>query len=154
MYYDYLMGKQETFPGDAPLSRLTLSVGAGLISLGLIPLSLILAGSLLLIFRKQLVVSDDDPGVLLKILPLYLLFLTNAGGIIQYTLKYPFFAHMKASFFLSSLPAFAVFLALGITLSEKNASAKKFLILSFGTLFLLVTFHIFQIVISIHSHTG
>jgi len=70
------------------------------------------------------------------------LFISNAAGIIANTLKAPLFSAMKASYFLNSMPAFAVFLGNGVMACEKRHILKWAMIIIFGTLFILVSGHI------------
>jgi hypothetical protein len=73
------------------------------------------------------------------------LFIANAAGIIAFTRKLPFYSAMKASFFLISLPAFAILVGLGVMVCENRPTLKWAIAIIFGTSFILVFLHIFHI---------
>jgi hypothetical protein len=73
------------------------------------------------------------------------LLFTNAVGIIALSVRLPVFSAMKASYFLTSLPAFAVFLSLGLMPCEKNKILKCIICIAFGVLFTLAILHILHI---------
>ena len=73
------------------------------------------------------------------------LFIANAAGIIAVTSRLPVYSHMKASFFLVSLPAFAIYLSLGVMACEHRQPLKWAIMILFGALFTLVFYHILHI---------
>jgi hypothetical protein len=145
-YYAWLKGKKKNFPEDnnsmSPLTKLT---GSGLIALGLVPLLLIMNG-FYNYFRgswRNWTEAKGSEVVKMSIFPTLLL--SNAAGIIAIALRLPVYSAMKASYFLNSLPAFAVFLSLGLMPLEKNKRVKWIIIIAFGVLFALVSLHILAI---------
>jgi hypothetical protein len=145
-YYAWLRGEGD-FPGDNPSrSRLAMSVGSGVIALGLFPLFLTILGvlSYLKTYLTALPSSNGYAGkIKMSVFPV--LFICNAAGIIAVTLRLPVYSAMKASYFLISMPAFAVFIALGIMALENWIVLKMAVSVVLGALFALVSFHILHI---------
>jgi hypothetical protein len=80
----------------------------------------------------------------LSVLPALLV--SNAAGIMALAVRLPVFSSAKASYFLNSLPAFAIFLGLGATsLDRKHRAWRWILGASFGLLFAIVIVHVLQI---------
>jgi hypothetical protein len=73
------------------------------------------------------------------------LLFSNAAGIIAIAVKLQVYSAVKASYFLNSMPAFAVFLCLGLMPWEKNEKGKRVIMIAFGALFTLVSFHILHL---------
>jgi len=73
------------------------------------------------------------------------------AGIIALALRLPVFNSMKPSYFLNSMPAFMMFIALGVMLWEKNKILRRTVLLTSGALFTLVTVHVLHIVLSLHA---
>ena len=150
-YYGWYLG-QENFPGKNPsLSGLTILEASGLITLGLLPLSLMLIGfyqcvrhSLL---GNGLIQTTPTERIGFGMFPILALF--NAAGIIAMTLRLPVYNTMKPSYFLSAMPAYMIFLGLGIMLCERNETIKRIILVTFGALFALAIIHILHIVFAI-----
>ena len=150
-YFAWLKGK-DIFPGDNPsMSSLTKSTGSGLIAFGLFPLLLIING-FYNYFKGSWIIWTKAKGVdVVKMNIFPTLLFGNAAGIIALALRLPVYSAMKASYFLNSLPAFAVFLSLGLMPCEKNQKLKWAIVIVFGVLFALVSLHILHISQSIMS---
>ena len=146
-YYSWLRG-EAPFPSDNnPLSTFTLLSGAGLITLGLVPLFLTVIGGIISVYRWW---EHRSHSMEFLTIPLFLMLLVfNAVGILALGLKAPVYSSMKASFFLNSLPAFSVFLGFGIMRFERIKYIKYVLAFIFSLLFVLVSIHILYIAISI-----
>ena len=148
-YYGWLRG-EEVYPGpNYAMSNLTKLTGAGLITLGLFPLMFIIIG-LYQFMRGKWKILTNARGidqVKMDIFPALLF--SNAAGIIVLALRLPVYSAVKASYFLNSLPAFAVFLSLGLMSCEKNRQLKKAIVIVFGILFALVILHILHIIMSL-----
>lgn len=152
-YFDYIYGRSYDFPDPHPLSPSTLFIGSSLIAMGVIPLGLTLLGFVHFLFvRRALWVGEEREGAM-KVLMLSVLFLFNAAGIIFHAIKFPFISHMKALFFLNSLPAFVTFLGAGIMVVEKNRIGRWSIAIFFMFLFSLVTIHILDIVKSLADYS-
>lgn len=144
-YSGWLRG-DESFPGDNPsMSALTKSTGSGLIALGLFPLLLIVYGLYNYLTGSWKIWTKADEMDMVKMSIFPALLFSNAAGIIALALKLPVFSSMKASYFLNSLPAFAVFLGLGLMPFEKNRNIKWTIIIVFGILFALASLHILEL---------
>jgi 4-amino-4-deoxy-L-arabinose transferase-like glycosyltransferase len=144
-YFLWLNGKM-SFPGaNPPLSNLTKLLGSGLIVFGLFPLLLILKGmyNYFRDWRKNWIRNNEIDMVKMSIYPTLLF--ANAGGIIALALRLPVYSAAKASYFLNSLPAFAVFLSYALMSCEKNKILMWIVVTLFGVLFALVSLHILQI---------
>jgi hypothetical protein len=148
-YWAWFRGEQ-SFPGDNPsMSDLTKAMGSGLIALGLFPLLLLICG-LYNYFRgnwKSWIQANEIDVVKMSIFPTLLF--SSAAVIIALTLRLPVFSTVKASYFLNALPAFAVFLSLGLMPCEKHKTLKWTIIIVFGVLFALASLHILHIFIYI-----
>lgn len=73
----------------------------------------------------------------------------NIVGIVALALRLPVYTAAKASYFLNSLPAFIVFLSLGLMACEKSKPLKWTAVIAFSFLFCLASVHILHIVLSI-----
>jgi hypothetical protein len=148
-YYAWLRG-EKGFPGDnLSMSSLTTLTGSGLTALGLLPLLLIIFG-FYNYFRgrwKPRTETKGMDGVRMSTFPALLL--SNAAGVIALAIRLPVYSAMKASYFLNSLPAFAVFLSLGLMPCENNKTLKWTIMVVLGFLFALVSLHILHIVLSL-----
>jgi 4-amino-4-deoxy-L-arabinose transferase-like glycosyltransferase len=144
-YYGWLRGEKK-FPGNNPsMSSLTKLTGSLLIVFGLFPFLLMISG-IYNYFRgswKSWTKVEGIDVVKMNIFPTLLF--TNAVGIIALAVRLPVFSAMKASYFLTSLPAFAVFLSLGLMPCEKNKILKCIICIAFGVLFTLAILHILHI---------
>jgi len=134
------------FPGDNPsMSKLTKLEGSSLITLGLFPLLLSFIGFIdyyinyIKLYPKYKWIETTK----MSIFPALLI--CNAAGIIAVTSNIPVFSHMKASFFLVSLPAFAIYLSLGVMACENRSTLKWAITIIFGALFVIVFLHILHI---------
>ena len=66
-------------------------------------------------------------------------------------MRLPVYNSIKPSYLLNAMPAFMIFIALGVMLLEKNKILKRTTLVASGTLFAFVTVHMLQIVFSIHT---
>jgi hypothetical protein len=147
-YYAWLRGERN-FPGDNPsMSIITKAEGAGLLSLGLFPLIIIIIGGYRCLagLRNSIAMADLKELTKMSIFPTLLI--CNILGIFIITLRLPVFSAMKASYLLNSIPAFAVFLGFGLMGIENWTFFKWLSIIIFVTIYLFVTFHIIHIVTS------
>jgi 4-amino-4-deoxy-L-arabinose transferase-like glycosyltransferase len=138
-YFGWLRGER-SFPGDnTSLPMPARAAAAVLIALGLVPLSFMAAGGYACAraWRRK----DEAP---LMMFPALLL--ANAAGIAALAARLPVFSAVKASYFLVSLPAFAVLLALGLMLFEERRAMKPAVSAVFSCLFAFSAFQILLIV--------
>jgi 4-amino-4-deoxy-L-arabinose transferase-like glycosyltransferase len=148
-YYAWLRG-EAPFPGENPLmSKWTKLTGSGLEFLGLFPLLLLVYGfyNFLRGRWKQWTQAKEMDTVKMIIFPT--LFVANAAGIIALALRLPVYSAAKASYFLNSMSAFAVFLSLGLMPCEQNKKFRYAIVVVFGLLFTLASLHILHIVLSL-----
>ncbi len=82
------------------------------------------------------------------------LLLANLTGVVLLTLRAPVFSSVKPSYLLNSIPAFAVFLALGTAALEQKRGAKLILAGIFGIIFILVTLHVLQLTAAFNFELG
>jgi hypothetical protein len=144
-WYQYFswLNRQEIFPGaNHSMSNVTILEGSTLITLGLFPLLLGIYG-----FINYYINSSGQHNWIetTKMSIFHVLFIGNAAGIIAVTSRLPVYSHMKASFFLVSLPAFAIYLSLGVMACENRQALKWAIIIIFGALFTMVFWHILHI---------
>jgi hypothetical protein len=145
-YYAWLRGEM-IFPGDNPLmSDLTKLSGSGLMALGLVPLLLMMSGLYQYVRSSWKTGAEADAMETVKMSIFPALLLSNAAGIVAIAMNLQVYSAVKASYFLNSMPAFAVFLGLGLMPCEKNIKVKWIIIIVFGALFTLVSMHILHIV--------
>jgi len=146
-YYAWLRG-EENFPEDSPtISRLTKFLGAGLLIFGLFPLLLMLRGLGNFFLRSWRSHMSAEEVVKMSIFPTLLL--SNIVVVIALAVRLPIYAAAKASYFLNSLPAFIVFLSLGLMTCEKRKHLKWTVIIVFSLLFSLASVHTLHIVLSV-----
>jgi hypothetical protein len=145
-HYNAWLRGEKGFPGNNhSMSILTKLTGSGIIAFGLFPLLLMIYG-FYNYFRGSWKSWTNAKGmevVKMSIFPALLF--SNAAGIIALALRLPVYSIMKASYFLNSMPAFAVFLSLGLMPCEKNKKLKWTIVIVFGALFALVSLHILHI---------
>jgi 4-amino-4-deoxy-L-arabinose transferase-like glycosyltransferase len=143
-YFGWQNGEQR-FPGpNYSMSKLTKLEGSALITLGIFPLLLGIIGFIYYI-RNIKINTEQNWHETIKMSIFPVLIITNIAGIIAITMKFPLYSFMKASYFLVSLPAFAIYLSLGVMACENRNPLKWAIIIIFGALFLLVFSHIFHI---------
>jgi hypothetical protein len=145
-HYDCWLRGEKPFPGGSlSLSRFSAFSGSLLMTLGLFPLFFVVLGGFYYLrglWKGERELNDIE-SVKLIIFPVLLI--TNSAVIIALTLRLPVFCAMKASYFLNSMPAFAVFLGLGLWSCENQPTLKRVVGIIFGALFLLVSIHILHI---------
>lgn len=143
-YYAWLRGEQG-FPAGFPWSPFTRFTGSALITLGLVPLGLMLAG-LVRSVRDGFYVASAAGGRRWTGMQIFAaLLLSNAAGIVYLTMRSPVYSSVKAIYFLVSLPAFAVYIGLGLMALERHPRARALVVGGLAVLFALVTVHILQI---------
>jgi hypothetical protein len=148
-YWSWRTG-ESTFPAaQIPLSRVTRILAVGLLTFGLIPLFMVAAG-MIRCFREALAGKDCSMAAE-KYFPLFILLASNTAIVIILTLKAPVFSSMKASYFLSSLPAFGLFTAHGVQLFENRHRAGYLLSITLIMLVLFTSVHVMRIAWAIKS---
>lgn len=153
-YYGWLRG-EEKFPGDNPsMSKLTILEGSGLITLGLFPLFFVIIGiyRYLAGLRNDFTKSNWMESTKMSIFPVLLI--SNTLGIVAITHRLPVYSAMKASYFLNSMPAFAIFLGIGLMSIENRNIFKHIIAIIFTALFSIVFLHIILIYLSILWRTN
>jgi hypothetical protein len=144
-YYSWLRGEKK-FPGNnPPMSIATKFEGSGLIILGLFPLIFTILGGYYYFSGRWHLLTGSDTLETIKTIIFPVLFISNALGVIVITLRLPTYTAMKASYFLSSMPAFAFFMAVGLMACENLPLLKRGISIIFGVLFSLVFLHILHI---------
>lgn len=139
-----------TFPeAQIPLSTVTRTLAAGLLTFGLIPLFMVLAG--LSQFLLEVFIRKVHWMPMEKYFPLLILMAGNAALVVWLTLKAPVFSSMKASYLLSSLPAFGVFNAHGVQLFENRRWSRCFIYITLIMLVIFASVHVMRIAWSIKS---
>ena len=144
-YYGWLRGETR-YPGPNPsMSTRTRLVGSGLELLGLLPL-LLMANGMYVLIKQSWSHWRTSQGLELAKLSLFpALFFGNAAGIVALALRLPVYSAAKASYFLNSMPAFAVFLGFGIVPWEKNKKLAAIATVAFVILFIFCSIHILNI---------
>jgi len=144
-YFGWLSGVM-TFPSlPSPLSISTRLLAAGLLICGIVPLMLVIAG---IVWSVRFLIFCKDAAARIEAVKLNLfliLLVTNAAGVILLTLKAPVYSSIKSSYFFNSLPAFAVFNAIGIKCIDNRRWIKIIIASVCIALVLLVILHVFQI---------
>lgn len=149
-YYSWKYRGDNNFPGDNPsMSILTILEGSGLIALGLFPLILGIIGGCHIIADLRNVFNKFNWIEPIKMCIFPVLFISNAACIIGLTLKLPVYSAMKASYFLNTMPAFAIFLSIGLMSIENRNIFKRAIVIIFTAIFLLSFLHIIHIDYSI-----
>ena len=152
-YTQWLKGERG-FPSSIALSPFTYFTGSALITMGLVPLLFIILGVYRSIFGKLGQRNEMDGEIAIKSQIFLVSFLFNAAGIIYMASKAPVYSVIKATYFMGSLPAFSVFLGLGIMVCEKRRLFRWIIAFVFGCLFSLVVLHIAHIAYSLGFRLG
>jgi hypothetical protein len=144
-YYAWLRG-EIAFPGDNnSVSGLTKLCGSGLIFLGLFPLFLIIKGACCCLKKLRDRWREGDGMGISEMSVFPILLIANAAIVIVLALRLPVFSATKASYFLGSLPAFAVFFSYGFASYETSRGLKKTFVFIISLLFAFVSLHILHI---------
>jgi hypothetical protein len=144
-YFGWQNGEQR-FPGDNhSMSKLTILEGSALITLGIFPIFLGIIGFIyyFVTYRKIYIKYGWAETTKMSIFPVLLI--SNAAGIIAVTLNMPVYSTMKASYLLVSLSAFTIYLSIGVMVCENRNTLRWAIIIIFGTLFIIVFWHILHI---------
>lgn len=143
-YYAWLRGEQP-FPAGFPWSPFTRFTGSALIALGLVPLALLWIG-LVRSVRHGFYLTPVPGGRRWTGMQIFAALLaSNAAGVIYLTMRSPVYSSVKAIYFLVSLPAFAVFIGLGMDSLGRHPRARAAVVATLVALFALVTIHIVHI---------
>lgn len=148
-YYNWLKGAAAAPPAYSDGVRSVRWMGSLLIALGLVPLFLMVAGLVHFLKKMGEALRSRDWQQALPLQMFAVLLFLNVAGLLQLVVQTPVFSAMKASYLLASLPAFGVFLALGIMAWEKHRAFRLACIGFFGGLFLLVGASTLQIALSL-----
>ena len=145
-YYAWLRGERGFPQEQVPLSGTTRTIARGLLALGLVPLVMLVMGLAMSLLR--LVPQKNAPlsAEAVKLLTLPVLLACNAAVIILLTLRAPVYSSMKASYFLISLPVYAVCIGLAMQWLEQRARLKGAAIAVFAALALLSSAAVLRIV--------
>jgi 4-amino-4-deoxy-L-arabinose transferase-like glycosyltransferase len=146
-YYGWLKGEEKFPEGSPTMSKLTKVLGAGLTAFGLFPLLLMIRGFGKFFSRSWRSHMTAEETVKMSIFPTLLF--SNVVGIVALALRLPVYSAAKASYFLNSLPAFVVFLSLGLMACENSKHLKWTVMIAFSFLFCLASVHVLHIVLSI-----
>lgn len=147
-YNDWLAGRAPAPPEYTEGIRSIRWSGSLLVALGLLPLTLALVGLWQCLLRSVRAICARDWPSLVPLQMFVVLLLFNIAGVIRLAIGTPVYSAMKASYLLPSLPAFAVFLALGVMALEARSSFKIACGAFFAGLFLLVSFNTMAIVLA------
>jgi 4-amino-4-deoxy-L-arabinose transferase-like glycosyltransferase len=144
-FFAWLRGEAK-FPGfNDSMAGLTKATSAGLIGFGLIPFLLLVQGAWR--FFKEMHVhwrkGDGKTIAVLSALPMLLI--ANAAIVIALAIRLPVFSAAKASYFLNSMPALAMFVGYGMASYEKSNVLKWTIAFLVGVVFVLAAFHILHI---------
>ena len=119
--------------------------GSALIALGLVPLALLWIG-LVRSVRHGFYLTPVPGGRRWTGMQIFAALLaSNAAGVIYLTMRSPVYSSVKAIYFLVSLPAFAVFIGLGMDSLGRHPRARAAVVATLVALFALVTIHIVHI---------
>jgi hypothetical protein len=149
-YYAWLRGEM-AFPGDnTSIASLTRLTGAGLVGLGLIPLFLFIKG-----FYHYGRSSYDhwkkgEAVGIAKMSVFPVLLIANAVIIVSLALRLQVYSAVKASYFLNSLPVFAIFFSYGLASYEKSKALKIAFVFIMGLILALASLHILHICWALH----
>ena len=149
---EYLTWRREDsrFPESRiPLSTTTRILAGGLLTLGLLALGAVAVG--LLRCCCGIASGKGDPARRAQDLPMLVLLAGNVAVVGLLTHKAPVFSSMKASYFLSSLPAFAVFSAHGVQLLCTGSRSRLFIFTFLTALVLFTSVHIVHVACSVRD---
>jgi hypothetical protein len=143
-YYAWLRGEQP-FPAGFPWTPFTRFTGAALITLGLVPLGLMLAGLIRSVRGGFHVAIAEGRRRWTGMQIFAALLLSNAAGVVYLTMRSPVYSSVKAIYFLVALPAFAAYIGLGFMALERHRWARALVVGALAALFALVAFHILEL---------
>jgi 4-amino-4-deoxy-L-arabinose transferase-like glycosyltransferase len=133
--------RRRDWPG-IHLTPATLGFGRVLIILGLIPLAFVVIGAYTAATGKYRLFRGERGKNTIKVQMLIVLLIFNIIGIMRVTSLAPHYGSMKALYFHSSMPAFAVLIGLGL---ERFGMRRLPLLIAFGALFFVVAAHILHL---------
>jgi hypothetical protein len=146
-YYGWLRGEEKFPEGSPTMSNLTELLGGGLSAFGLFPLLLMVIGFGNIFLRSWRNQMSMEEMVKMSIFPTLLV--SNMAVMVALAVRLPVYTAAKASYFLNSLPAFVVFLSLGLMACEKSKHVKWTVTIAFSVLFCLASVHVLHIILSI-----
>lgn len=150
-YFGWLRG-EEQFPVDNPsMSKITILMGSGLITFGLFPLFFVIIGGYHYLRGLRNIFKEYNYREATKMSIFPTLLISNALGIIAISLRLPTYTAMKASYFLNSMPAFSIFLGIGVMAYENRNILKWAMAIIFGALFTLAFLHILHICLFLYK---
>ncbi len=149
-YFDWQNGLRR-FPGaNHDMSKLTIYEGSALITLGLFPIFLSIFGFAYYYIINRNIFGKRDWRETAKMSIFPVLLIGNAAGIIALTSSMPVYSTMKASYFLVSLSAFAIYLGIGVMACERINKIKWAIVILFGSLFIIIFWHILHILLYLY----
>ncbi|HTP96591.1 MAG TPA: hypothetical protein VMK05_12110, partial [Burkholderiales bacterium] len=134
-----------------PLRELTRVTAAGILTLGLGVLALIVTGVCGWAAGRLRSVLGPRSAQSAALGMLAVLLAFNVAGIVSLAVQFPVYNTMKGSYLLAATPAYMILLALGVTLCERYALARRAIAAVLGVLFALVTVHVLQIALALHA---
>lgn len=146
-YFSWIRG-EAPFPGDAGWTPFERWSGSAMITLGLVPLALMLAGLARWALRAWSRRGSGDPLARPELAIFPVLIATNAAGIVYLTMRSPVFSSIKPTYLLNSLPAWAVMIGWGWMGIESRPGLRRVVLTTLVALFGLVTIHVLQIVLA------
>jgi hypothetical protein len=153
-YYAWLRGNT-AFPGENnSVSSVTRLSGMGLLGLGLLPLFLLLKGSYCYVQEIRDHWREGQGVEIARMSVFPSLLIANAAIMIGLALRLPVYSAVKPSYFLNSLPVFAIFFSYGFAFYKKSKNVTRVMVVITGLLFALVSVHIFHICWALYHHVS
>ena len=142
--YDRFLGgaEDEAWPGTAALGATTLLTGSTLISLGLLPLALLVAGLLRILFGAGRLLGPPDPARAARLQMFPVLIAGVMAGIVLTTVKFPYTFSMKSVYVMNALPAAVACVGLGAQLFDDRPWARRLVAGGTALLALVCTVHV------------
>jgi 4-amino-4-deoxy-L-arabinose transferase-like glycosyltransferase len=99
-----------SFPTSSPLSEVAHGFGSVLIALGLIPLALVLTGCIQTLFGPRSGWRGPPWQAMFPVLAF-----VSTLGVLLLAIRMPVYSAIKTAYMLNALPAFTVFMGIGVT---------------------------------------
>jgi 4-amino-4-deoxy-L-arabinose transferase-like glycosyltransferase len=140
--HDAWMRGARPFPRSSPLSGVAHGFGSLLIALGLFPLVLVLTGCIQTLIGRWSGWNGPPWQPMFPVLAF-----VSALGVLLLAIRIPVFSAIKAAYMLNALPAFVVFVGVGVTSLVRWRRVHAFVLATLAVILSVAAVHVIWIVV-------